>query len=223
MPQQTNGNGNGKEKSPILPQNLRRPLLIFGGTGVVILAVAAIITYSILSGNKIGIDTASISAPIINLSPTTSGRLNAVYVNEGDVVSANAPVALVGTEVIKAKTAGLIVQANNTIGAETVPGQAVVEMIDPTQLRVVGRIDENKGLSRIQVGDPVSFTVDAFSGMSFTAIVDEIVPTSNQSGIVFNISGQRQTQQFDIKARFDTSAYPQLRNGMSARMTIYPK
>ncbi len=200
---------------------LRRRLMIFGGTGLLILAAAGIVSYIISSSREVAIDTASISAPIIDLSPTTSGRLNAIYVNEGDRLPANAPVALVGTEVVKTKTAGLIVQINDTIGAQIVPGQPVVEMIDTTQLRVVGRIDENKGLAQIRVGDPVTFTVDAFGGESFTGVVDEIAPTSNQSGIVFDISSQRETQQFDVKVRFDTNTYPQLKNGMSARMWIY--
>ncbi len=207
----------------IFSHELRRRLIVFGGTGLIILVAAGIVSYTISTSREVAIDTASISAPIIDLSPTESGRLNAIYVNEGDVLPANALVALVGTEVIKTKTAGLIVQVNDTIGAQIAPGQVVVEMIDPSQLRVVGRIDENKGLAQIQVGDPVTFTVDAFGGESFTGVVDEIAPTSNQSGIVFDISSQRETQQFDVKARFDTNTYPQLKNGMSARMWIYTK
>lgn len=195
--------------------------MIFGGAGLFILIAAGVAAYFIFSRNQIAIDTASISAPLIDLSPTVSGHLNAVYANEGDTLPANAPIALIGTEVVKTKVAGLIVQVNDTVGAQIAPGQAVAEMIDPSQLRVVGRIDENKGLAQIRVGDPVTFTVDAFGGTVFTAIVDEIAPTSNQSGIVFNISSQREVQQFDIKARFDTSAYPQLKNGMSARMWIH--
>ena len=202
---------------------LRRRVMLFGGTGVLILAVSVAAAYFISSGNLIAIDTASISAPLIDLSPTGSGQLNAVYVNEGDVLPANTPVALVGTEVVKTKVAGLIVQVNDTVGAQINSAQSVVEMIDPTQLRVVGRIDETKGLSKIQVGDPVTFTVDAFGGKSFTGVVDEIAPTSNESGVVFNISDQRQTQQFDIKARFDIDTYSQLKNGMSARMWIHTK
>ncbi len=197
--------------------------MIFGGAGVLIIIIAVIAAYIISGSNVISIDTASISAPLINLSPTTSGNLNAVYVNEGDILPANTPVALVGTEVVKTTVAGLVVQVNDTVGAQINPGQAVVEMIDPTQLRVVGRIDETKGLSKIQIGDPVTFTVDAFGSKSFSGVVDEIAPTSNESGIVFNISDQRQTQQFDIKARFDITTYSQLKNGMSARMWVHTK
>jgi multidrug resistance efflux pump len=205
------------------PFTQMRSLMIFGGSAVVIIIAAIITAYVISSDSEVSIDTASISAPLIGLSPTASGHLNAVYVNEGDILPANAPVALVGTEVVKTKVAGLIVQVNDTVGAQVDPGSPVVEMIDPTQLRVVGRLDETKGLSRVQVGDPVTFTVDAFGSKSFNGVVDEIAPTSNESGIVFNISDQRQTQQFAIKARFDTSAYAQLKNGMSARMSIHTK
>jgi len=211
---------NGKRP---FPPGLRRRLTIYGGAAILILVAALVAAYLILASRQVYIDTASISAPLIDLSPTVGGRLDAVYANPGDVLPANAPVALVGTDVIKTKVAGLIVQVNDTIGAQVSPGESVVEMIDPSQLRVVGKLDENKGLAQVQVGDPVTFTVDAFGSEQFHGVVDEIAPTANASGIVFNISNQRQTQQFDVKARFDTTAYPELKNGMSARMWIYPQ
>lgn len=212
------------EKSPAaFTPELKRRLIRYGGLGLLILAVAGIYAYTLSSSREVAITSSTISAPLIDLSPSAGGRLNAVYVNPGDQVPANTPVALVGTEVIKTKVAGLIVQINDTIGAQAAPGQAVAEMIDPSQLRVVGKVDENKGLAQIKVGDPVRFTVDAYGGKTFSGIVDEVAPTSNESGIVFNISGARETQQFDVKARFDTNAYPELKNGMSARMYVYPR
>lgn len=195
--------------------------MLFGGAGALILVAAGVVAYGIFSSKEVSIDTATIVAPIVKLSPVSSGRLNAVYANEGDTLPANAPVALVGTEVVKTKTAGLVVQVTDTIGAQVSAGQAVVEMVDPSQLRVVGKIDENKGLAQIRVGDPATFTVDAFGGTTFTGVVDEVVPTSNQSDVVFSISDQRAIQQFDVKVRFNTSAYSQLKNGMSARLRIY--
>ena len=130
-----------------------------------------------IAGKSVYIDTATISAPLIQLTPVSAGSLNAVYVNEGDTVAANTPVAEVGTEIITTKVAGTIVQVTDTIGAHIAPGESVVEMIDPSQLRVVGKIDETKGLSEIQIGDSASFTVDAFGSKSFTGVVDEIAPT----------------------------------------------
>lgn len=205
------------------PPALRRRLVRYGGVALVILAAAGVYAYLLSSNREIAITSSTISAPLIDLSPSIGGRLDAVYVNPGDTVPANTAVALVGTEVVRTKIAGLVVQINNTIGAQVASGQSVAEMIDPSQLRVVGKIDENKGLAQVQVGDPVRFTVDAFGGRVFNGVVDEVAPTSNQSGIIFNISGQRETQQFDVKARFDVNAYPQLKNGMSARMYVYPR
>ncbi len=206
---------------PTLHPEVKKRLIRVGGTGLAILAVALAGAFYLYSNREVAIDNAAISAPLITLAPTSAGRLNAVYANEGDLLPAGAPVALVGTEVVKTKIAGLIVQVNDTVGAEEAAGAPVVTMIDPGALRVVGKIDENKGLSDIAIGDPVVFTVDAFGSKQYRGVVDEIAPTSNQSDIVFSVSDKRQEQTFDIKARFDTAAYPELKNGMSARMWVY--
>jgi multidrug resistance efflux pump len=175
------------------------------------------------TSQRVYIEEASIQAPLINLAPSAPGILQEVYVHEGDLVNANTPVARVGNELVKAKVAGVIVSVPETIGAQVTPAQAVVAMIDPKQLRVVGEVDENKGLDRIKIGDPVTFTVDAFGKKQFSGIIDEVAPTANSAGIVFNISGTRSTQQFDVKARFDSEAYSALKNGMSARMWVYDR
>lgn len=197
--------------------------LYVGGAALLIIAAGLTAAYGIATNGRVSVDTASIQAPLIALTPAASGRLDAVYVQPGDTVTANQPLAEVGTQTLTSKVAGLIVSINGAIGSQITSSVPVVTMIDPADLRVVGRIDETKGFAEIRVGDPVTFTVDAFGSRQFTGIIDEIAPTSNQSGIVFNISDQRQIQQFDIKARFDTNAFQELRNGMSARMQIYTK
>jgi multidrug resistance efflux pump len=189
-------------------------LVIFGGGS----AAAA---YLAVSQRTVYIDQSSIEAPVVDLSSTQGGVLRALDVQAGQVVTPGTVVAQVGVELIKATAGGLVIATEGDVGDQVAPGATVVEMIDPNSLRVVGELDENKGLDLIKVGDPVTFTVDAFGGQQFTGVVDEISPTANASGIVFNISNQRQTQQFDVKARFDVAAYPQLKNGMSARMWVY--
>lgn len=193
-------------------------------TGLAVLAIAALAAlaiYAIVDSRRVYIDAASIEAPQIDLSPSSRGSLEAVYVQAGDMVTAEEPVARVGEELVSSAVAGVIVRVDQKIGADMAPGTAAVTMIDPSRLRVVGKVDEDKGLAAIRVGDPVTFTVDAYGGRLFSGVVDEVAPTANSSGVVFNISGERQTQQFDVKARFDASRYPELRNGMSARMWIY--
>lgn len=181
------------------------------------------LTYLTVSSKTIFIDKAQIEAPMVTLSPTTSGTLRAVYVNEGQVLAPNTVVAQVGVELIKSTSGGLVITANKNIGKQVTPQDTIVSVIDPAQLRVVGQVDEDKGLASIHVGQPVAFTVDAFDGKEFIGAVDEIAPTSHASGVVFNISDKRPTQTFDVKVRYDTTKYPELRNGMSVREWIYIK
>jgi multidrug resistance efflux pump len=173
-----------------------------------------------ISSLSVYIDKSLVSAPIIDLASHSGGILQQVYVQEGDSVSANALIAQVGNELIKSKIAGNIISVNKDIGGLINPGQTIVSMIDPNELRIVGQLDEDKGLSQIKVGDNVSFTVDTFAGKQYQGFVDEISPTSEQSGVVFNISDKRAVQSFDVKIRFDVNAYPELKNGMSAKVWV---
>jgi multidrug resistance efflux pump len=193
--------------------------------GLAVIAVAAAtiagVLYWRVAGSRLYVDKAQIVAPVIALSPKKAGTLDEVYVGEGDTVAANQPVARVGGELIKAKVAGQVVSAPLGAGAAVNPSTAVVSMIARDDLRVVVRVDEDKGLDGVRVGQVASFTVDAFGSRTFSGTVDEISPTSRDGGVVFNISDKRETRQFDVKIRFDASGHPEIRNGMSARVWIY--
>ena len=210
--QKNEGNGN------------RRTIMVAILGGLVVIGAIGGGTYFYVSGKTVYIDQSVVQAPLVNLSPSNSGPLQAVFVNVGDTVTANEPIARVGGEIIESQTSGEIVSVDQNIGEyeNALTGQAIVAtMIDPTQLRVVGHLDENKGLANIQVGDPATFTVDAFGGKQYQGVVDEVAPSSEQGSIVFNISDQRPTNQFDVYVRFDPTKYPELKNGMSARIWVY--
>ena len=49
------------------------------------------------------------------------------------------------------------------------------------------------------------------------------MPTAESSDVVFTVSDQRQEQNFDVKIKFDTTLYPELKNGMSAKIWVYKK
>ena len=193
-------------------------------TGIIVITVFLVIFifWRILS-NQIKIENSFVDAPIINLSPTMTGILGEIYVNVGQEISPNTEVAKVGNEIIMSKVGGIIVLVNHQEGQVFAPGSPVVSMINPEEERIVGKIDENKGLSDIEVGQVVTFTVDAFGNKKFQGIVEEISPVSDQSGVVFSISDKRETKQFDVKIRFDTKAHPEFKQGMSAKITIYKK
>ena len=187
----------------------------------IIVAIVGSAIYWKVSSGRIYTDKSEISATVTTLSPTVAGPLQEVFVQRGDHVPANTVVARVGNELIKTKTDSIITDVQNTIGTTVTPGQAVVSSINPNDLRAVAHIDEDKGLSDIKIGQQAIFTVDAFGSQEFQGIVDEISPSARNNDIVFSISDKREVRVFDVKVRFDTTVYPQLQNGMSAKVWIY--
>ncbi|HVM91130.1 MAG TPA: efflux RND transporter periplasmic adaptor subunit [Verrucomicrobiae bacterium] len=196
--------------------------VLFAAYGALLLVVLAIggFSYWQYSSTRISIDKAQITAPEIDLGPSAPGVLQEVFVRVGDTVPADTVVARVDNQSIKTKVGGLVINVQKDIGKRFNPGEAIVSLIDPNELRVVGRLEEDKGLRDVRVGQTASFTVDAFGSRTFYGTVDSISPTSRDSGIVFNISDKRETQEFDVDVRYDLDAYPELRNGMSAKIVI---
>ena len=190
---------------------------------VVILAILAGFIFWRATNNQIKIENSIIKAPIISLSPTSPNTLEEIYVKVGDKVSPNTPVAKVGNEIVVTKVGGIIASVNHQEGQFFSPGQAVVTMVNLDEEKVVGKIDEDKGLKNIKIGQKASFTVDAFGAKKFAGIVDEISPMSDVNSVIFNISDKRAVQQFDVNVRFDLTKYPELKEGMSARITVFTK
>ncbi|MCX6722229.1 MAG: efflux RND transporter periplasmic adaptor subunit [Candidatus Staskawiczbacteria bacterium] len=188
-------------------------VIILGG-------IAGLATWNIIS-SRIYVENSLISATVINLSPKVGGTLQEVFANVGDLVQINAPIARIGNELIKANSNGRILSIDTNIGDSFGPNQAVATMIDPSDLRVVGQVQEDKGLKDIKIGQTAIFTVDAFGSKEYSGIVDQINPTSNTGSILFNISDTRQENDFDVKIRFNVNSYPELKNGMSAKLWIY--
>ncbi len=197
----------------------RTTVIAYGA--VLLLAIAigggAYLKYS---SARVAIDKAQISATIVNLGSSVPGVLQEIHVHPGDIVLPNTIVARVENEAIKTKLGGLVVSVQNDIGKRFNPGEAIVSIIDPQELRIVGQLAEDKGLNDVHVGQHATFTVDAFGSRMFYGIVDSVSPTSRDSGIVFSISDKREEKNFDVKVRFDIKAYPELKNGMSAKITV---
>ena len=209
-----------KEVKKIEKSTRNKIIAIISCIVILLGAIGGYIYYTIAS-KTVYIENSSVSAPVINLSPVAGGTLEEVFVNVGDQVQNSDPIARVGNELIKAKSAGQILSVSTNIGANFGPGQVVATMINPNDLRVVGQVEEDKGLADIKVGQSAVFTVDAFGSKKYSGIIDQIDPTSDTGDIVFNISNTRQEMNFDVKVRFDVNQYPELKNGMSAKLWIY--
>jgi multidrug resistance efflux pump len=199
------------------------PWLLGGLILMVILAATGGILYWNDLQSKVYVENSQITAPVISITPASSGIIDELYVSVGDHVRKDQTLAKVGDEVLVAKTDGIITGVENTPGhlvnpvMDTTP---VVTMIDPQQLRVTGRVQEDKGLKDIAPGQHVDFTVDAFPSNRYEGVVEKIAPSSRVGDIVFSISDKRQEQEFDVTVIYDVTAYPELKNGMSAKMWI---
>jgi multidrug resistance efflux pump len=192
--------------------------------GVIILFIIGTIcagVYYYMESGRIYVEDSSIEAPVITLSPQSSGVLDRLLASEGDTVSEREAVAEIAGQKLRTKSSGIIVSVQNTPGQIVTSQTSLVKMIDPKELRVIGRVPEDKGLKDIGPGQKAVFTVDAFGSKKYEGVVELVSPTSSTSDIVFSISDQRQVQDFLVKVRFDTDAYPELKNGMSAKLYIY--
>lgn len=175
------------------------------------------------TNGRVKIDNSVMQAPIISVSPTAPGILSELDAVEGHFVKTGDVLAVVGSETIRAQSDGLVVASNNQVGGTVSPAIPLIQMIKPQDLRVVGTIDENKGLDQLKIGQVITFTVDAYPEKTFWGYVDEIGPTAKQTQVAFSISSERPTQQYQVYARFDAVSYPQIKNGMSAKMTVFTK
>ena len=188
---------------------------------VLICIVLGGIFFYLKTEQRVSIENSLVSSPIIPLSPSLPGKLKTVSAIEGQKVKKGDAVAIVGTEIIRSYTDGIIVETNKQIGSFVSPQTPIVKMIDTNEMRIDGTIDENKGLNQIKVGQVVSFSIDAIAGKTFWGYVDEIAQSAKQTGATFSISSERPTQQFEVYARFDAKKYPEIKNGMSAKMIIF--
>jgi multidrug resistance efflux pump len=198
----------------------------FRGVLVALIVLAAIggILYWADLQSKIYVENAQITAPVISIGPSSPGIINEIDVAVGDTVRKDQVLAKVGNEVLLAKTHGVIVGVENNPGQLVTPGldpKPVISMIDTRQLRITGQVQEDKGLKDILPGQYVEFTVDAFPDSRYTGVVEKIAPAARVGDIVFSISDKRQEQDFDVTVSYDVSAYPELKDGMSAKMWIY--
>lgn len=209
-------------KQPSILDKIRSHPLIAEIT-IIVIALLAIGLYLVINhiNSRVYIENAEISTPIITLDAPTTGILDKVKVEIGDTVGKGAIVATIGETPLRTKTAGIIVDTLDAPGQLVTPQTPIVKMIDPANYRLIGQVDENKGLADIKPGQQVVFTVDAYPGKKYEGQVDVVTPTSHESDVVFSISDKLQTKRFDVRVTFDPARYPELKNGISAKMWIY--
>ncbi len=202
-------------------RSVRKPLAI--AVVILVIAVGAVYGYQYWQGlqNKIYTDDAQITAPVISIGPMQPGVLKDVFVRQGDRVTQGQQLFNVSGVITSAQAPGIVTSVQDTPGQIVSGANAIVQMYDPHQLRVAGHIQEDQGLKDIRVGQKVVFTADAFGSKQYAGTVESIAPLADQASAVFSISDKRQESLFSVTVAFNTDAYPELKNGMMAKMWIY--
>jgi multidrug resistance efflux pump len=198
----------------------RRKVLIAVLVIFLIVSMAGGLWYWLEQQKYVYTDKASLSAPIIDLTPHKPGILKETMVRDGETVLAHQAVARVNDEMISTEIDGIVLKANRDIGASYNAGQPVVTMIDPREMRVVARVEEDKGLKDVRVGQAAEFTVDAYGSQTFEGTVESVSQTNREGDVVFNISDKRQEMEFEVKIAYDINQNPPFQNGMSAKVWI---
>jgi multidrug resistance efflux pump len=203
-------------------KKIKKIIPIIGGI-VVLIILISLGVFFLKTTNRIFIDKSIIQAPVITVSSSTQGKVQEIDVKEGQTVESGDVLAVVGSETLRAQTDGLIISASDLTGSTVNQATQLIQMIRPINIRVVGTIDENKGLNNLKVGQVVSFTVDALPGKTYWGYVDEISPSALTPAFSLSSSTERATQQFSVSAKFNATSYPDIKNGMSAKMVVYTK
>ncbi|MHB8405469.1 MAG: efflux RND transporter periplasmic adaptor subunit [Gammaproteobacteria bacterium] len=120
-----------------------------------------------------------------DVSLRISGRVDAVYVNVGDVVRKGNKLTLIQsrtvgnpppTVVVRAPMDGVIDARNIIVGQAVEPNTTLFHLSNRTRMRVVGRVYE-EDLEKVRVGQKAHVKLLAYPDKTFTGTVSLVGPT----------------------------------------------
>ena len=170
----------------------------------VIIVIAGFFLFNIWQDGQtyVSTDNAQISGQPIQVGSVNAGRVDAIMpnvgdqVHRGDVVASVALPSQVGvgqngqpkmgflgagdTHVdIQAPVDGEVIAVPVAVGATVSAGQAIISIVDPSQLWVNANIDETT-INRVKVGQPVTVHVDAL-GADVQGKVETVTPATENT------------------------------------------
>lgn len=198
---------------------MNRKLILTLILGVLVLSGGGIgYYYWYQSSHYVSTEDAQVAGDIYRVMPRISGKLTDFPLVEGDAVyadqilgqqdSANLSAAQLEHATLRAPINGTIIKVNAKVGEVVSPGQAIALIADESKLYLKANIEETE-YARIKLGQPVSFTVDAFPDQTFNGEVMEIGQATNStfSLLPATSSGNftKVTQRLPIKIAIDQS------------------
>jgi len=187
------------------PAVRRRPALITRRVllpvAAVVLVVAAVFAFNAYREGQLYVstDNAQLTGQPVQVGSMNAGRVESITpnigatVHKGDVIAQVALPSQTGmgqngqpklgflvvgdTRVdVTAPVDGIVIAEPVAIGANVAPGQAIVSIVDPTQLWVNANIEETN-IGRVKVGQAVTVHVDAL-GIDVPGKVDAVTPAT---------------------------------------------
>ncbi|MGE5176155.1 MAG: efflux RND transporter periplasmic adaptor subunit [Hyphomicrobiales bacterium] len=107
---------------------------------------------------------------------------------------------------------GVVANRLVEVGESVVPGQALLELVDPDHLYVVAPIDE-LDIGRLRTGLPARVTLDPYPGVTWTGTVSRVSPVVN------DVKSQNRTLDVEVDLAPDPTR-PRPRPGTSADVEI---
>jgi multidrug resistance efflux pump len=183
-------------------------------TVVVLTIVAAVGFNAYRDGLRfVSTENAQLTGQLVQVGALHAGKVEAIFptigdsVRKGDVVAQVALPSQVGSSQsgqprvdflgagdtrvdVRAPFDGVIIATPAAVGSTVAAGQAIVTMVDPSQLWVNANIEETN-IARVKVGQPVQVHVDALGTevpgrvevvTPATSSTFSMLPTSNASG-----------------------------------------
>jgi multidrug resistance efflux pump len=222
------------------PAGGRRPLkratkirlLIIGV--IALLATAAFVTYYIVeSSNYVTTDNAQIDGNQILINAPATGTLINWHGQQGTSLHKNAPVGRIEIQggyvepqmVIRSPADGVVAVDNGVEGSFVTAGNQLAIAYDSSGVFVTARVKETD-IDKVQIGEAVDISVDAFPGEHLTGRVAQVktgaagvfslFPQSNTSG-----NFQKVTQVIPVKITIDDLKSLPLVPGMNVTVKIH--
>ena len=138
-------------------------------------------TYTIVAGQRtINVGNARLTTDQVSITAMTPGLLERFDVYEGMVVTQGQILGWIQNgETFRSPVDGLVVNTNVSVGQQIVPMTPLATIIDTADIHVQANVYESD-LPYIQLGQPVTITLDGLNGGRLTGYVRHIASISQQ-------------------------------------------
>ncbi len=167
----------GEYEEDFTPKTAKRkistPLLIVAAI-VVLLAGFGVAGYFIYQGTYYyQTDNAKVDAMIFQLTATAPGKLEEIYVSQGDEAKAGQVLARVENgSFIRSPIDGTVIDVNMEEGDYATPADVVVVVAKTSDVYITANVEETNIL-KIHTGQSVTVSLDAY-GRNFDGYVDDV-------------------------------------------------